>query len=314
MNAQGASDLDASWESVDSLRRSRPRSLLVRFTMLLFLALALLSWTTGVVSFGALFDGRRRGNISRFLSQELMPFPLRTEGFSFGGLWSWASELWWSRGLAATLTTLQIAVLATVLAGAAGALLAPLGARSLMTVDPFVKGRPAGKGVRQFAWRSLSVAARVFGVLLRAIPEYVWAFLLLAILGPSAWPVVLALAVHNAGILSRLGADTLENLDPRPLRALHGLGASRRQVLAEACVPAALPRYLLYFFYRYETCVREATVLGMLGIVSLGYWIQDSRARLRYDDMLFLVLLGGLLVMVGELTSVLARWWIRRAK
>ena len=71
-------------------------------------------------------------------------------------------------------------------------------------------------------------------------------------------------------------------------------------------------RFLLFFFYRWETCVREATVLGMLGISSLGFWIQDARARNHYDDMFFLILLGGLLVLIGDLVSAAAREWVRR--
>ncbi len=74
-----------------------------------------------------------------------------------------------------------------------------------------------------------------------------------------------------------------------------------------------LPRFLLFFFYRWETCVREATVLGMLGIVSLGYWIVDTRARNHYDEMFFFVLLGAGIVLVGDLVSAVAREVVRRA-
>ena len=56
----------------------------------------------------------------------------------------------------------------------------------------------------------------------------------------------------------------------------------------------------------------EATVLGMLGIVSLGASIQEARARGHYDEMLFLVVLGGGLVLAADLLSQLARGWIRR--
>ena len=77
--------------------------------------------------------------------------------------------------------------------------------------------------------------------------------------------------------------------------------------------PAAIPRAVLFFFYRWETCVREATVLGMLGIVSLGCFIMDSRARNHYDEMIFFVLLGALIVIVGDVVSALARRAVRRA-
>src|SRR5690606_26000289 len=111
--------------------------------------------------------------------------------------------------------------------------------------------------------RSSDLAALRAGlVFLRAVPEYVWAFLLVTIFGPGAWPAVLALGIHNAGILGRLGGEVLENVEPPPARALRAIGASRRQVLLGALAPAAFPRGLAFHFYRFETCVREATILG----------------------------------------------------
>jgi ABC-type phosphate/phosphonate transport system permease subunit len=59
--------------------------------------------------------------------------------------------------------------------------------------------------------------------------------------------------------------------------------------------------------------VREATVLGMLGIVSLGYWIQDARARNHYDTMILLVGIAVVLVLIGDLVSVVARRVVRDA-
>ena len=70
----------------------------------------------------------------------------------------------------------------------------------------------------------------------------------------------------------------------------------------------------MYFFYRWETCVREATVLGLLGFVSLGWYIQQARAGVRYDEMVLFVLLGALLILVGDLVSAAARALIRRAR
>jgi phosphonate transport system permease protein len=143
-------------------------------------------------------------------------------------------------------------------------------------------------------------------------PEYVLAFLFLAILGPdTAWPAIAALALHNGGILGRLEAETIENLDPRPLRALHAIGASRTEIFIAGVFPQAMGRYLLYFFYRFETCVREATVLGMLGVVSLGFYIQEARAKLYYDEMLLLIGLGALIVLASDLASSLARRYLR---
>jgi phosphonate transport system permease protein len=150
-------------------------------------------------------------------------------------------------------------------------------------------------------------------VFVRAIPEYIWAFLFLAMLGPLAWAPVLALAVHNAGILGRLGSEVGENTETPPLVALRALGATRIQLVTSVLIPTAFPRFLLFFLYRWETCVREATVLGMLGISSLGFWIQDARARNFYDEMFFLVVLGGVLVLLGDIVSAAVRQWVRNS-
>jgi phosphonate transport system permease protein len=191
-------------------------------------------------------------------------------------------------------------------------------ARNVASREPFEAwiradgeaARPRSQGA---VWKLVSSLVRALLIFLRAIPEYMWAFLLLAMLGPSAWPAVLALAIHNSGILGKLGAETIENLDPRTLRVLREHGATRAQVAVAAILPLSLSRFLLYFFYRFETCVREATVLGMLGVASLGYWIQDSRTRQFYDEMLFFVALGAVIVLGADLVSMLARWIVRRA-
>jgi phosphonate transport system permease protein len=144
-------------------------------------------------------------------------------------------------------------------------------------------------------------------ILARAVPEYIWAFLFIAILGQGAWPAILALALHNTGILGRLGAEVVENVERRPPSALRGLGAGRLQIHLFGILPVVLPRFLVFFFYRWETCVREATVLGMLGVLSLGYLIRDARARDHYDDMLVFILLGAILVLAVDALSAILR-------
>lgn len=294
---------------IEALRRARPRNRLLRASLLALAALAAYSWLAGDFSFAELFGERRLANLSRFLSADATPRPLR-DGAEPGELRGWLAEQWSSRGGDAAARTLAIAVLAIVLAGAAAAALGPLGARTLMICDPYVPHTRHNRACHA-GWRLLCGAARLLAVLLRAIPEYVWAFVLLAIFGPNAWPAVLALAIHNSGILGRLGAETIENLTPGPMAALRAAGADRRQLAATAIFPLALPRFLLLFFYRFETCVRESTVLGMLGVVSLGYWISEARARLRYDELLFLVALGALLVMAADVASHFARRFVR---
>ena len=131
------------------------------------------------------------------------------------------------------------------------------------------------------------------------------------IYGAEGQPLTIQLAVTDQD--SDPLVSWVENLPPGPLRALRALGAGRVPLALVGVYPAALPRFLLYFFYRWETCVREATVLGMLGIVSLGYWIDDARHRFRYDEMVFWILAGAAIVLLGDLLSAVVRRWLRRA-
>jgi len=91
------------------------------------------------------------------------------------------------------------------------------------------------------------------------------------------------------------------------------LGAGRARIAAVGIWPAIMPRFLLYFFYRWETCVREATVLGILGLASLGWLIDEAKTAFKYDEMAFFILLGVALVLGGDMVSAVCRRLVRRA-
>ncbi|MFG0318452.1 MAG: PhnE/PtxC family ABC transporter permease [Planctomycetota bacterium JB042] len=298
--------------AIERLRRNRPRDRFVRRSLIAFGALLVGAWFAGGFDLGDALSEQRLRNVDRFLG-EIRPFPLQGEAWDHGVFLDWARDLWVEKGALAAGRTLGIAVLAIVLAALLALPFSLAAARTVSTPEPYVpSGRPPTRANR-WAWRGIVWGARSALVFLRALPEYVWAYLALAILGPTAWPAVLALALHNTGILGRLYAETVENVPTRVPAALRGLGAGRTQVAAAALGPALLPRLLLFFFYRWETCVREATVLGMLGVVSLGSFIADARVRGRQDEFVFLVLLGAAIVLAGDLVSTWARGRVRRA-
>ena len=300
------------YAQVEVLHRARPRSRLIRWSALLAIACAALVWFASEISFADMFSTKRLGHLDRFITNDMLPSKLRGESFSWGGLGDWCAEQFQLNGARAMFATLCISVLAIVLAAVAGAMLGAFGARNLMSAHPFLPHATVGHGDCSHGLDRVAQFTRFVCILLRAVPEYIWAYLLLAMLGTSAWPAVLALAIHNAGILGRLAGETIENLPSQPLRALSMTGGTRRDVAMVGIFPMALGRYLLYFFYRFETCVREATVLGMLGVVSLGYFVIEARAHGQYSTMLFLIFLGGMLVMLADVVSDIARRWLQK--
>ncbi|MCG8591265.1 MAG: ABC transporter permease subunit [Proteobacteria bacterium] len=290
-----------SRDRVDALWRTRPRDRFVRLSFAALAAAVVAACFFGGLDWGGLFGQERAANWRRFLA-EVRPFPLQGRDFDLGLAVAWALDLWRVRGGEALAATLFLAVAASVLAFVAGLLFAFPAARNWSRPDPFA-GSAARWPAARTLWFGLYAGTRVLLILLRSMPEYVLAFLLVALVGPGAWPVLLALALHNTGVLGRLQADLVEDVDAQGPRALAGVGAGRFAVAGFAIVPALLPRFLLFFFYRFETCVREATVLGLLGWVSLGFWVADARARAHTDELLFFVVLGGVLVGLADVLS-----------
>lgn len=300
-----------SAQEIERLWRHRPRGRFVRWSLGALVAFALYAWFRADVFTGGLVSAQRAENLRRFV-RELRPFPLQGHAFDLGVAVRWAVDLLTDRGLAAAATTLAISIVAISIAGIAGSFLALPAARTLATAEPYGPAPMPPSCLRRWSWALLATVVRAALIFLRSIPEYLWAFLLVALLGPVTWAAVLALAIHNTGILGKLDAEVLENLEPGPMRALRALGAGRSQIAALSAVPLVLPRWLLFFFYRWETCVREATVIGLLGIASLGAFIQDARARQQYDVMVLLILVGAAIVVVGDLVSGIARAVLRR--
>tara|TARA_B100000941_G_scaffold277594_1_gene241240 strand:+ start:1139 stop:2545 length:1407 start_codon:yes stop_codon:yes gene_type:complete len=301
------------------LWRTAPRDWLVRGGLLAGLLLVVISWTNGKELGMNMAADQRNARIGRFLTK-LTPAPARPENSTASApermkalegkgdeVKEWAVNLWSRNGAEALLNTVAIASSAIILAAVGAALLLPVGSRALARGEPFGVLGAASRWVH-WCWCGVGFLTRSLFILARAVPEYVYAFLLVGLLGPSAWPLVFALALHNLGILGRLWGEVMENQRREIPRHWIQSGAGRLQAYCGSLAPLSFNRFLLFFFYRWETCIREATILGMLGISSLGYYVSIAHNWLRYDEMLFYVLLGVAVVFAGDVLSD----WMRR--
>lgn len=302
-------------KSIALLYKKRPQS---RFISLLITAMLLgygFSWLASFWGLPPLTQGASsaftQARITRFIL-DITPEVWQTDP-SLSSLFMWVKELWHTQGKEALLNTLGMASLAILCAGGGTLLLLVWGSRQLARREPF--GIPQGASTRlaNFFWNALGRAMRFFFLLMRAIPEYLLAYLLIGLLGVHIWSLILALFFHNLGILGRLWSETLENASSQPAAWLRSAGGTRMQCYIFAYLPAVGNRFLLYLFYRWETCVREASVLGMLGVASLGLSISLARNfYYAYDAMFFFVTLGSCAVMAGDFLSLIARHYLRK--
>jgi len=127
----------------------------------------------------------------------------------------------------------------------------------------------------RFGWFIQSVARLLLNAL-RAIPELVWAALMVlaAGLGPNAG--TLALALHTTGVLGRLFAEALENTPPEPADAIRLQGGNPVLAFCYGTLPNLAPQLLAYCLYRWENNIRMASVLGFVGAGGLGQMLYVS--------------------------------------
>ena len=296
---------------IAELRRAEPRPWFLYLSLLVIIFAAGWAWTAGDLYKSVLTSSQRSANLERFLGK-IIPSPVQDSG-------EWSESAPWAmnlllegEALKAVGITLALATAAAALSGFLALLVIPWAARNLAVPRPL--GIAGGSGVFPGIWWAVNNLARLAFVFTRSLPEYILGFLLISILGPDPWALVLALAIHNFGILGRLGAEVIENAPREPAQTVIALGGGRLGAYLAALLPESFNRMIVYFFYRWETCVREATVLGMLGVVSLGYLITTAKAGRAFDQMLFFVLLGALIVLAGDLLSLLVRRWLRLEK
>lgn len=141
------------------------------------------------------------------------------------------------------------------------------------TVLATIVGLPLGLLAASTVTRSRMVRSCAMGILnvFRSISELIWAILFVAAVGLGPFPGALALGMNYGGILGRLYAEAIENVDKGPIEALEATGAGRLQVIMFAILPQALPQFVTYNLYWFEVGVRSATVLGMVGAGGIGF-------------------------------------------
>lgn len=135
---------------------------------------------------------------------------------------------------------------------------------------------------------------------LRAMPELLFASVLVLAVGLGATAGILALTLHTAGVLARLFAEALENADDRADAALREAGASKLSAFFYGRLPLVAPQWLAYSLYRSEMNLRAATVLGVVGAGGLGQQLHVALSVFRYDRVSTLLLATLLLVWLVE--------------
>jgi phosphonate transport system permease protein len=141
----------------------------------------------------------------------------------------------------------------------------------------------------------------------RAVPDLVWALLFVTAVGLGPFPGGLALAVHSVGMLGRLFAETIENMDMAPIDALSLAGANRLQVFTHGVVPSVLPALAGIGLYRLDENIRSSLVLGFVGAGAIGFQLLTAMNLFDYRMVSLLLIVVFVIVFAAERLSAMFR-------
>ncbi|MFK9093703.1 PhnE/PtxC family ABC transporter permease [Bacillus salipaludis] len=209
----------------------------------------------------------------------------------------------WQAALKLTLETLEMSIMAIGFATIA----------AFFTVMPAARNIANGKLTGSRKWYNwfLYGVVRIFYIFSRSVPELVWAMMIIFIFKPGLLPGAIALALHNFGILGKLWAEVIEDMDSRPIRNLAASGASKIETLFYGILPTVLPRFLTYILYRWEVIMRTTIVVGFVGAGGLGMDFKLAMSFFNYTQITLLLLCYMILVIIADFASESTRKAVR---
>lgn len=209
-----------------------------------------------------------------------------------------------------SIQTIAMSVLGITLAGFGGMLLSLPAAHNFLLPGGVLNPTGVTPLGHLAAWAVL-ILTRSFLLLSRAVPAPVWALVVLFVLFPGILPGAIALGIHNLGILGRLKAEVVENLDERPIEALKAQGTPSLLVFFYGVLPLTLPRFLAYDLYRWEVCMRETAIVGIVGAGGLGYQMTEQLSSFDYRGLIVTLACFLLLTFGIDWISALSRRSLR---
>lgn len=126
---------------------------------------------------------------------------------------------------------------------------------------------------------------------LRGMDQLIWALAFVRAVGLGPLAGVMAIFAAEVAVLAKLFAEAIENADTRETDAINAVGGSFVMRVRFGLLPQVLPVMIAQFLYQFESNVRSASILGVVGAGGIGLQIAE-RIKVRYwDEVLFIILL-----------------------
>ncbi|MGM0838334.1 MAG: phosphonate ABC transporter, permease protein PhnE [Bacillota bacterium] len=239
--------------------------------LMLFASLIVFSFSQLNITFERFFDSFERG---QYMLNRMFP-PTLSEPMNL---------------FEAAIQSMQVAVVGTVLGIIMSLILAVLAASNL-SPHPLV-----------------SYLIKAFATFVRSVPTLIWAILFIIAVGFGPTPGILALGVNSIGMLVKVYAESIEEMDMGIVEAIRSTGASPLQVVFQGVFASIVNILISWSIFRFDINVRYASVLGVVGAGGIGWELMAATQASRYDVALgvtFIIFL--MIISIEYLTRFLKR-------
>ena len=141
----------------------------------------------------------------------------------------------------------------------------------------------------------------------RAINEIVFAMLFVVAVGLGPFAGVLALWVHTVGVLAKLMSEAVEAIDPEPVEGIRATGGTKLHEIIYGVIPQVMPLWMSFSLYRFESNVRSATVLGIVGAGGIGVLLWELIRSFAYAETAAVLIIIVISVTVIDMISQFLR-------
>ena len=144
---------------------------------------------------------------------------------------------------------------------------------------------------------------RVFDVF-RGVDPLIWALVVINVVGLGPFAGIMAIAISDTGVLSKLFAEAIENVEPKQIEGVRASGAGRLQIIRYGYLPQILPVLLSSSLYYFESNTRSASILGVVGAGGIGMMLADRIRINSWDEVVFII---GLILAAVYMIDTLSR-------
>ena len=145
-------------------------------------------------------------------------------------------------------------------------------------------------------------------IVLRSVPELIWALVFVRVVGLGPTAGVIAIALTYGGMLGKVYAEILESGEGHATQSLMRNGSGRLQAFFYSLLPQNAAELTSYTVYRWECAIRSSAVLGFVGAGGLGQMMDSSMKMFNGSEVATMLIVFMLLVWLADFASA----WLRR--